>query len=47
MHSQMLAAVFSPSSRPAARRMIARSQNPSMYGRAKLDLLQARVIVAA
>jgi hypothetical protein len=47
MHSQMLAAIFSPSSRPAARRMIARSQSPSMYGRAKLDLLQARVIVAA
>ena len=43
----MLAAVFSPSSRPAARWMIARSQNPSMYGRAKLDLLQARVIAAA
>ena len=43
----MLAAVFSPSSRPAARRMIARSQSPSIYGRAKLDLLQARVIAAA
>jgi hypothetical protein len=27
MHSQMLAAVFSPSSRPAARRMIARSNH--------------------
>jgi hypothetical protein len=27
--------------------MIARSQSPSKYGRAKLDLLQARVIAAA
>jgi len=47
MHSQMLGAVFSPSFRPAAKRMTAQSQSPSMYGRAKLDLLQARVIGAA